>query len=104
MQLPLSLPSACDNVQHSMTIKGQQLHGRAINIGLKGAQFHTNLEWKGTQLFSNQQVMTTFHPNNPPCGKGIMHQMLSKHLHAHICNTQGLLHVTFVTLSLNGDA
>ena len=87
-----------------MTIKAQQLHGRAINIGLKGPQFYTNLEWKGTQLLSNQQVMTTFHPNNPPCGKYIMHQMLSKHLYVHIRNTQGLLHVTFVTLSHNGDA
>ena len=79
--------TSCDNIQHSMTIKGQQLHGRAINVGLKGAQVYTNLEWKGTKLFFNQRVMTTFHPNNPPRGKGIMHQMLSKHLHAQIHNT-----------------
>lgn len=45
----------CDNIQQSMTIKGQQLHGRAINIGLKGAQVYTNLEWKGTKLFSTNE-------------------------------------------------
>jgi len=60
----------CDNIQHSMTIKGQQLHGRAINVGLKGAQVYTNLELKGTKLLFDQRVMTTFHPNNPPMWKG----------------------------------
>lgn len=87
-----------------MTIKCQQLHGRAINIGLKELNFIPTSNGKGTKLFLNQQVMTTFHPNNPPRRKGIMHQMLSKHLHGEIRNTQGLLNVTSVTLSLHGDA